>query len=101
MTSDAELDLLKRVELIDGALVIMSPQTAWNRAVIMLFARELAEQAPPHLKATSEMDIKLSERQRPVPDVLVISQEASEDFTRTCYLPREISLVAEVVSEES
>jgi Uma2 family endonuclease len=96
-----ELDLLKHVELVDGALVIMSPQTAWHRAVIMLFARELAERASPHLTATSEMDIKLSERQRPVPDVLVISREASEDLTRTCYLPEEISLVAEVVSEES
>ena len=30
-----ELDLLKRVELVDGALIIMSPQTAWHRAVIV------------------------------------------------------------------
>lgn len=96
-----ELDLLKHVELIDGSLVIMSPQTAWHRAVIMLLVQALGEQAPPHLAATSEMDVKLGERQRPVPDVLVISREVATDLARTCYLPREVSLVAEVVSEES
>jgi len=96
-----EVDLLKHVELVDGALVIMSPQTAWHRAVIMLLARELADQAPPHLTATSEMDVKLGDRQRPVPDVLVISKQAGGDLTRTCYLPSEVTLVSEVVSEES
>jgi hypothetical protein len=30
-----ELDLLKRAGLVDAALVIMSPQTAWHRAAIV------------------------------------------------------------------
>jgi Uma2 family endonuclease len=96
-----ELDLLKRVELVDGALIIMSPQTAWHRAVINLVVRSLEAQVPPDLAATSEMDVRLGVRQRPVPDVLVITATAAADLTRTFYDPADVHLVAEVVSEES
>ena len=96
-----ELDLLKRVELIDGALVIMSPQTAWHRAVINLLVRSLEAQLPADLAATSEMDLKLGTRQRPVPDVLVITADAAADLTRTFYQPAGVRLVVEVVSAES
>jgi Uma2 family endonuclease len=96
-----ELDLLKRIELIDGALVIMSPQTAWHRALITGITRSLEAQAPPGLTATSEMDVKLGPRQRPVPDVLVITAAAAADLSRTYYHPAEVRLAVEVVSEES
>ena len=96
-----ELDLLKRVELIDGALVIMSPQTAWHRTVIDFIAGSLEAQVPPDLAATSEMDVKLGPRQRPVPDVLVITAAAAADLTRTFYEPSEVRLIVEVVSDES
>jgi Uma2 family endonuclease len=96
-----ELDLLKRIELVDGTLVVMSPQTAWHRAVIGLVVRSLVAQAPAGLAATSEMDVKLGPRQRPVPDVLVITAAAAADLTRTFYSPIEVRLVVEVVSEES
>jgi Uma2 family endonuclease len=96
-----ELDLLKRIELVDGTLVIMSPETAWDRAVIDLIVRSLEAQAPPGLAATSEMSIKLGPRQRPTPDVLVIAAAAAADLTRTFYDPDEVRLVVEVVSEDS
>ena len=96
-----ELDLLKRIELVDGTLVVMSPQTAWHRAVIDLLTHSLQAQAPADLAATSEMDVKLGPRQRPVPDVLVITAAAAADLTRTFYDPDEVRLVAEVVPEES
>jgi len=96
-----ELDLLKHVELVDGALVIVSPQTAWHRAMIRLLARSLEEQAPSDLACTTEMDVKLGPRQRPVPDVLVITSDSALDLTRTCYAPNEVRLAVEVVSEES
>lgn len=96
-----ELDVLKRVELIDGALVIMSPQTAWHRAVINLLVRSLETQVPADLAATSEMDVKLGTRQRPVPDVLVITAAAATELSRTYYDPAEVRLVIEVVSDES
>jgi Uma2 family endonuclease len=96
-----ELDLLKRVELVDGALVITSPWTAWHRAVIDVLVRSLEAQAPPGLAVTSEMDVRLGPRQRPVPDVLVITAEAAADLRRTFYHPGEVRLAVEVVSEES
>ena len=96
-----ELDLLKRVELIDGALVIMSPQTAWHRTLIAAITRSLEAQVPANLAAISEMDIRLGPRQRVVPDVLVITAEAAADLSRTFYEPAEVRLVVEVVSEES
>jgi Uma2 family endonuclease len=96
-----ELDLLKRIELVDGALIVMSPQTAWHRAVIGLVLGSLQAQAPAGLAATSEMDVKLGPRQRPVPDVLVITADAAADLTRTFYAPGEVRLAIEVVSEES
>jgi Uma2 family endonuclease len=96
-----ELDLLKRIELVDGTLVVMSPQSAWHRAVINLVVQALEAQSPPSLAVTSEMDVKLGPRQRPVPDVLVITAAAAADLTRTFYDPAEVRLVAEVVSEES
>lgn len=96
-----ELDLLKRVELIDGALVIMSPQTAWHRAVINRLVRSLERQVPRDLAVTSEMDIRLGPRQRPVPDVLIITAAAAADLRRTFYDPADVRLVVEVVSDES
>lgn len=96
-----ELDLLKRVELIDGALVVMSPQTAWHRAMVTAITRSLEAQVPTHLAATSEMDVKLGPRQRPVPDVLVITADAAVNLSRTYYDPAEVTLAVEVVSDES
>ncbi|MBO0825446.1 MAG: Uma2 family endonuclease [Actinobacteria bacterium] len=96
-----ELDLLKRVELIDGALVIMSPQTAWHRALITVITRSLEAQVPPGMAVTSEMDVKLGPRQRPVPDVLVITAAAAADLSRTYYDPADVRLAVEVVSDES
>lgn len=96
-----ELDALKRVELMDGALIMMSPQTAWHRTMITRILRSLETQLPPELAATSEMDIRLGQRQRPVPDVAVITAAAAEDLSRTYYEPVEVVLAVEVVSEES
>jgi Uma2 family endonuclease len=96
-----ELDLLKRIELIDGALVIAGPQTAWHQAVIDAITQSLKEQTPGDLAATREMDVRLGPRQRAVPDILVITAEAAADLSRTFYEPAEVRLVVEVVSEES
>lgn len=96
-----ELDLLKRVELIDGVLVIMGPQSAWHRAMITAVTRNLEVQAPSEFAVTSEMDVKLGPRQRPVPDVLVLVADAAADLSRTYYDPAEVRLAVEVVSEES
>jgi Uma2 family endonuclease len=98
---NGEPDFFKRVELIDGALVFMSPQKRFHQWVIHGLSNAIGEQAPASLRVVDQMDVKLGHRQRPVPDVLVIDAAAADDFDRTYYVPAEVHLVIEVVSPES
>jgi len=90
----------RHTELIDGALVfMMSPQRSWHARVVTALVFSLAEQAPPGVEVEREMTIRLDERNRPEPDVLVTT--APYDPNRTFYTPDQVLLVAEVVSPES
>lgn len=97
---DGEPDFFKHVELIDGALVFMSPQRRFHERVIRGLTNSLNAQVPDHLLAVMQMDVKLGLRMRPCPDVLVIDTAADTD-DRTSYNPDEVRLVVEVVSPES
>lgn len=98
---NGEPDFFKHVELIDGALVFMSPQRRFHERVIHGLRTGLNALVPAQLTALTQMDVKLGHRMRPCPDVLVIDAEAAEDDTRTFYVPAEVRLVVEVVSPES
>jgi Uma2 family endonuclease len=98
---NGEPDFFKHVELIDGALVFMSPQKRFHERVIRGLTNSLNSQVPDHLTALMQMDVKLGLRMRPCPDVLVIDVAAADDDDRTCYTPEEVQLVVEVVSPES
>jgi Uma2 family endonuclease len=100
-TPDGYIDALKHVELIYGDLVLMSPQMTIHRRIIKRLCDALEPQAPEHLAVTSEMDVKLSRRSRPVPGVLVVDAEADENLRRTHFLPEQVALVVEVMSLES
>lgn len=98
---NGELDLFKRVELIDGALILMmSPQRLFHDRVVRRLATRLEAQAPDSLSIAAQMTIKIAARQRPDPD-LVIFDAAADDIDRTYFLPGETQLVVEVVSPES
>jgi len=88
-----------RFELIDGALVMRSPQTSFHSRVMRRLANAIEVAAPHHLWVEVEMTVRLGERQRPEPDVLVVDAPPRDD--RTSYLPEEVVLVVEIVSEES
>jgi Uma2 family endonuclease len=98
---NGEPDFFKHVELIDGALVFMSPQRRFHERVISAFRTLLNAQAPGDLAAMTQMDVKLGKRSRPCPDVLVVTLAAADDQDRTYYLPEEVLLVVEVVSPDS
>jgi Uma2 family endonuclease len=98
---NGEPDFFKHVELIDGALVFMSPQRRFHERVISAFRNLLNDQAPESLAAVTQMDVKLGKRLRPCPDVLVVTSAAADEQDRTYYLPDEVSLVVEVVSPDS
>src|SRR3569833_2490440 len=97
---NGEPDFFKRVELIDGALVFMSPQRRFHERVIRGLTNSLNAQVPEHLIAVTHMDVKLGHRMRPCPDVLVIDTAADDD-RRTFYNADEVRLVVEIVSPES
>lgn len=88
-----------RFELIDGALVMMSPQTEFHSMVMRRLANAIELAAPHHLRVPAEMSIRLGERQRPEPDILVV--DAPPQKKRTSYLPEEVVLAVEIVSDES
>jgi Uma2 family endonuclease len=98
---NGEPDFFKHVELIDGALVFMSPQKRFHERVIHGLRVSLNAQVPDDLFALSQMDVKLGHRTRPCPDVLVIDAAVADDDSRTFYSPEEVHLVVEVVSPES
>ena len=98
---NGEPDFFKHVELIDGALVFMSPQKLFHECVISGLRERLNDQAPEHLVSRTQMDIKLDHRTRLCPDVLVVPKTATSDLNRTFFDPGEVQLVIEVVSPES
>jgi Uma2 family endonuclease len=78
----------------------MAPQRRFHEGVVRGLRTMLAEQAPEHLLAVGQMDVKLGSRMRLCPDMLVIDAAADDD-ERTFYRPGEVRLVVEVVSVES
>ncbi|GAA3444073.1 Uma2 family endonuclease [Planomonospora venezuelensis] len=98
---NGELDFFKHVELLDGALIFMSPQRRFHERLIRELTNYLDAQAPEEFAAVSQMDIKIDEFQRPCPDILIIDSEVADDNDRTSYTPVEVHLVVEVVSPES
>ncbi|GAA3052090.1 Uma2 family endonuclease [Streptomyces olivoverticillatus] len=90
----------RHTELIDGALVfMMSPQRSWHGRLVTTLTTTLMEQAPDGIEIEREMTIRLDERNRPEPDLLVTASPYDPD--RTWFAPEEVQLVVEVVSPES
>lgn len=90
----------RHTELIDGALVfMMSPQRSWHGRLVTALTLALTEQAPEGIEVEREMTIRLDERNRPEPDLLVTTSPYAPD--RTWYAPGDVLLVIEVVSPES
>jgi Uma2 family endonuclease len=90
----------RHTELIDGALVfMMSPQRAWHGRVVTALTNRLSALAPEGFEVEREMTIRLDDRNRPEPDILVTS--AAYDPDRTSFTPDGVKLVVEVVSPES
>ncbi|MEU5183884.1 Uma2 family endonuclease [Streptomyces longwoodensis] len=90
----------RHTELIDGALVfMMSPQRSWHGRLVTSLTTTLMAIAPDGHEVEREMTIRLDQRNRPEPDLLVTT--APYDPDRTWYAPDQVCLVIEVVSPES
>ncbi|MFI6786140.1 Uma2 family endonuclease [Nonomuraea sp. NPDC050383] len=91
-------DAPPHVELIDGSLVMMSPQTGFHMLTLRLL--EHALKPPPEFVVAREMAVTLGLRQRPEPDILLVRRAAFMNKVTT-FKPEDVDLVVEVVSQES
>lgn len=92
----------KRVELIDGSLIMVSPQSNFHMYTVNLLIDPIRGIRPPEEFAVArEMTVTLGIRQRPEPDVLVVRKSAARVLGRMSYSPEDVLLVVEVVSPES
>lgn len=75
----------RHTELIDGALVfMMSPRRSWHARLVTALVLSLTEQAPPGIEVEREMTIRLDQRNRLEPDILVTTApyESNRTFIR-------------------
>ncbi|PRX92541.1 Uma2 family endonuclease [Allonocardiopsis opalescens] len=93
--------LRPHTELIDGSLIIPGYQTAFHSATISALGFALHDAVPEGLLARTRMTIRLGPRQRPEPDLVVISAEAETGLDQTWYAGEHVRLAVEVVMPES
>ncbi|MFJ9557177.1 Uma2 family endonuclease [Nocardiopsis sp. NPDC101807] len=90
-----------RMELIDGALVLLSPQTKFHSRVMVNLVHDLQAVAPEDVDVLAEMTMKLGRHQRPEPDLVVYRDRSDGNETDTHVLPEDVLVVVEIVSQES
>ncbi|MBB2908908.1 Uma2 family endonuclease [Streptosporangium becharense] len=100
-----DLDRLRGIpphaELIDGTLVLVSPQTRFHSLILFLLESALRRTVPAKLRVRREMTVTLGERQRPEPDLIVVHADGDLGSEQTTYQPADVVLAVEVVSAES
>ncbi|GHB38021.1 hypothetical protein GCM10010377_31290 [Streptomyces viridiviolaceus] len=96
-------DLPPHTELIDGSLVLVSPQRNFHADVIDLLVSGLRRSVPKEfrVKVKREMTIILDRRNGPEPDVSVVLADAVSGPDQTCYQAQDVLLAVEVVSPDS
>ncbi|MFE7468321.1 Uma2 family endonuclease [Streptomyces sp. NPDC057499] len=88
-------------ELIDGSLVFTSPQRKFHTRTMWLLEQALLVHLPPDLDVDREMTIRIDERNRPEPDLLVYRADADTGADQVWYEPEDVVLAVEVVSPDS
>ncbi|GAA4095184.1 Uma2 family endonuclease [Streptomyces hundungensis] len=94
-------DLPSHTELIDGSLIIVSPQRYFHFLVMELLMKGIRQALPPELKVVREMAVVLDRQNVPEPDISVVhaSSISGPDLTR--FEAEDVLLAVEVVSPES
>ncbi|WP_017597040.1 Uma2 family endonuclease [Nocardiopsis lucentensis] len=93
--------LPRYTELIDGSLVLRRPQGRWHSAVKTLLSRQMDAQIPGDLYVYREFTVRLGERQRPEPDLMLVRGDGRTGPDSTWIGPEPVLLVVEVVTPES
>ncbi|MEW2547635.1 Uma2 family endonuclease [Streptomyces sp. NPDC047002] len=94
-------DLPPHTELIDGSLVLVSPQTLFHTRAVSFLEWQLQSVAPTDLEVVREFTIDIDRQNRPEPDVVVVRGDAVLDGAQTRFPAESVLLAVEVVSPES
>ncbi|MEV5874436.1 Uma2 family endonuclease [Streptomyces sp. NPDC052101] len=94
-------DLPPHTELIDGSLVLVSPQRYFHFAAMDLLVTGLRRTMPSDLKVAREMTVVLDRRNGPEPDISVIKAAAKKGMKQTYFEAKDVVLAVEVISPES
>lgn len=94
-------DLPPHTELIDGSLVLVSPQTYFHSLVVDRLVNQLRGAASAEFRVCREMSVILARRQRLEPDVSVVRATAELEPDTTALQALDMVLAVEVVSAES
>lgn len=93
--------LPEHTELIDGSLVFMAPQSIAHDRLIRLLAHRLRGAVSAGQAVQTQMNVRLTDRTAPEPDVLVVGASSAEDLSRTSFDATDVLLAVEVVSPSS
>lgn len=100
-----DLDRLPQIpphsELIDGTLVLVTPQSIPHSLTVDVLLWKLRGAVPARFAVRREITVILGPRQRPEPDIIVLKADAAHNKTKTAYDGADVVLAVEVVSEES
>lgn len=102
LTGD-EFDALpenSRRELVDGVIHMMASPKAWHQEIKSSIYGELKRLRPRNVRVIEELEVRLSEDLRRIPDVLVIDA-ADFDWQASRVPPAQVILAIEVVSPGS
>lgn len=94
-------DLPPHSELIDGSLILVSPQAHLHTLILFVLETALRRRVPGNLRVRREITVTLGKRQRPEPDLTVFEAAEQTALTGTTIDADKAVLVVEVVSPES
>ncbi|PRX64293.1 Uma2 family endonuclease [Nonomuraea fuscirosea] len=96
-------DLLKfpddgnRYELFNGSLLVSPAPTPQHQDAIFLLQTILHQAAPPHMKVYSTVNVRASDSDLYIPDLVVVPKERARSV-RLMFAPEDVRLAVEVVS---
>lgn len=90
-----------RCEVLDGALIVMSPQRSFHSRAMRRLADAIERVMPVGWQVDTEMGITINKRNRPEPDLVVVYPGVEANPDRTWYRPEEVALAIEIQSPES
>ncbi|GIJ21581.1 Uma2 family endonuclease [Micromonospora lutea] len=90
----------RRRELLDGQLIVSPSPTRLHQSIALLLGAALLETCPAEFDVTQGVAVRMSRTRAFIPDLLVTELDVAAR-NPSSYLPQEVLLVVEIVSERT